>query len=175
VATIIAGAGLLSAAPASASLPPAEGTSYTKVGCSAWKSGGLLHTSPRDPTAVQHYDVVRVITCLYRSGLKMYARTLWYLPSGGKVVGSVFANVRNCTTGQQGSGTLDGYNNVAGPTTSSTAWSTYSPQYTAVSGNYYQAKGYIGGQAQVGPVAYNLDDDWNKPNVNVASSCYKIS
>lgn len=181
IAALLAGSAGTLAAPASASTPSEGGATWTTMGCSAFKNGGMRHTSTRDASQVDYYDAIKVRTCLRRSGTTMYAMTQWYMPHGGYVVGVVYSAVQDCANLSPSAsygGRTDGYPDkyYAGRDTAHMT-TTYSNNVYGTAGHRYRARGWNGGDAQMttAPVfTWALHDSPTVNNVNSYSPCFTL-
>lgn len=177
---LLAGVAGTLAAPASASTPSEGGATWTTVGCSAFKSGGMRHTSTRDASQVDYYDAIKVRTCLRKSGTTLYAMTQWYMPHGGYVVGSVYAAVQDCANlapSASYGGRLDGYSEYYAGRDTAHMTTTYSNNVAGTSGRRYRSRAWNGGDAQMttSPVfTWALHDSPTVNNVNSYSPCFTI-
>lgn len=161
--------------PAHAMLPPVGGgASYSTLGCSAWKQGGLVHMSQVDPSKVAHFDAVYERTCLRHSGTILYALTQWYSPHGGYHIGSIYANVQDCGTSSYGSASYVSHSSAYyGPGYASTADNIYGNLDYGTSGHSYRAKGYMSGSLTIN-VNWLLDDTGTSTFVKVETGCYQV-
>lgn len=163
------------AAVASTTPPAGGGSAYVLSGCSPWKVGGVQRTSNEQPQEGTRVDAVYTRSCLYHQGRTLYARTMWYSPHGGTMVGVIYANVQDC--GTKAFGPSPSYtkheNPYRGPTTRASATSTYSGLDRGTAGHYYRSRGRMSGTLTV-KLKYYLDEAPTTPNVSTASGCFRV-